>query len=228
MRDAERRLLDAGANEDTYDLRRVLIKHYMDWKGVRRDAGISHLERDSEAALRHMRALREVNPEDHGLAHRLSSLLIETGRLDEALRLLETLLEAVRDDTLGLKMTILESLARVLSVRGEFERAAEIFERIFSLSLKACGPSLSKNQANFFGSALARLSRIRVNTGNYAEAVRVIEAFPHAIDLPFLNNTLERARALLRDGPPSLSRDARPVELDQLTVACVKHGTKYG
>ncbi|MEQ8333981.1 MAG: hypothetical protein RH950_12255, partial [Nisaea sp.] len=34
--------------------------------------------------------------------------------------------------------------------------------------------------------------------------------------------------ALLRDGPPSLSRDARPVELDQLTVACVKHGTKYG
>ncbi|WP_193173839.1 tetratricopeptide repeat protein [Nisaea nitritireducens] len=228
VREAEICLRDSAAVEDVFELRRVLIKHYMDWKGVRRDAGVNHLERDSESALRHMRAIHETSPEDTGLAHRLSSLLIENGRIDEALHLLEKLLETVPGNSLGLKMTIMESLARVLTVRGELERAATIFEQIFSLSLKACGPSLSENQENFFGSALARLSRIHVNTGNYAEAVRVIETFPHAIDLPFLNNTQKRARALLHDGPPSQSPDAKPVDLDHLTVACVKHGTKYG
>ncbi|WP_084608336.1 tetratricopeptide repeat protein [Nisaea denitrificans] len=228
VREAEISLQDAAVVENAFDLRRVLIKHYMAWKGVRRDAGTSHLERDSEAALRHMRAIHEASPEDTGLAHRLSSLLIENGRIDEALQLLERLLETVPNNSLGLKMTIMESLARVLTARGQLERAAALFEQIFSLSLKACGPSLSENQEGFFGSALARLSRIRINTGDYAEAVRVVEAFPHTIKLPFLNNTLDRARALLRDGVPSQSPDARPVDLNQLTIACVKHGEKYG
>ena len=228
VREAELRLRDTADVENIYDLRRALIKHYIKWKGVRRDAGVSDLERDSEAALRHSRAVHEAYPDVPGLAYQLSSLLIDTGRHDEALRFLETLLASVTDDSLGLKLRLLESIARVLYVRGEFDRAVAIFEQILSHASKAGGPALNEEQESFFGSALARLSRIRVNTGDYAEAVRVIEAFPHAIDLPFLNNTLDRARALLRDGPPSQSPDARPVELDQLTVACVKHGTKYG
>lgn len=228
VREAETCLRDAPEVENFNDLRRALIKHYIKSEGVRGDAGVNHLERDTEAALRHVRALHAAFPNVPGLTHQLSSFLIDTGRHDEALRLLEKLLETVTDESLGLKMTILDSMAKVLSVRGEFDRAVAIFEQIFSRALKACGPTLSENQEIFFGSVLARVSRIRVNAGDYAEAVRVIEAFPHAINLPFLNNTLERARALLRDGPPSQSPGARPVDLDHLTVACVKHGKKYG
>ena len=228
VREAEIRLRDDAAIEDVFELRRVLIKHYINWKGVRQDAGANHLERDTEAALRHSRAFHEAYPDIPGIAYQLSSLLIDNGRHDEALQLLEKLLASMTPDTLGLELRILDSIARVLYVRGEFERTLAIFEQIFSRALKSNGQALNKEQESFFGSALARVSRIHVNTGNYAEAVRVIEAFPYKIDLPLLNNTLARARALLRDGPPSQSADARPVDLDHLTVACVKHGTKYG
>jgi tetratricopeptide (TPR) repeat protein len=228
VREAEICLQDAAAAEGTYDLRRALIKHYIAWKGARRDAGVNHLERDTEAALRHSRALCEAHPGVTGLAYQLSSLLVDTGRHDEALRLLEKLLKTMTAETLGLELRILDSLARILYMRGEFDRTIAIFQQIFSRALKSNGQALNEEQESFFGSALARVSRIRVNTGDYAEAVRVIEAFPYKIDLPILNNTLERARALLRDVPPSQSPDARPVDLDRLTVACVKHGTKYG
>ena len=228
VQEAETLLRDSPALEDSFELRRVLVKNYINWKGPRRDAGVSDLQRDTESALRHMRALHAVHPDMHGLTHQMSSLLIETGRHGEALRVLEDLLEAVPENKLGLRMTILETIAKVLAVQGAFDRAAAMYEKVFSSALAACGPTLDENQKAFFGSVLARLARIRVNTGDYAEAVRVIEEFPHAIDLTPLNNTLKRARALLRDGPPSHSPDARPVALDQLTVACVKHGTKYG
>ncbi len=226
--EAEILLRDSPEPEDGFELRRALVKNYINWQGARRDAGVNDLERDSEAALRHMRLLHAAHPENHGLTHQFSSLLIETGRHGEALRVLEDLLEELPAKSLGLRMTVLDSIARVHSVQGRSGRAAALYEEIFSTALAACGPTLDENQETFFGSVLARLARLRVNAGDYAEAVRVIEAFPHAIDLTPLNNTLKRARALLRDGPPSQSPDARPVELDKLTVACVKHGTKYG
>ncbi|WP_420404567.1 tetratricopeptide repeat protein [Nisaea sp.] len=226
--EAETLLRDFPDTENGFELRRALVRNYINWKGARRDAGVNDLERDSEAALRHMRLLHAAHPEIHGLTHQFSSLLIETGRHGEALRVLEELLEAVPAKSLGLRMTILDSIARVHAVQGRSGRAAALFEEIFSTALAACGPVLDENQQTFFGSVLARLARIRVNAGDHAEAVRVIEDFPHKIDLAPLNNTLNRARALLRDGLPSQGPDARPVDLDQLTVACVKHGTKYG
>jgi tetratricopeptide (TPR) repeat protein len=206
----------------------ALMKHSIRWTGVRRDAGANHLERDYEAALRHFRVLHEAFPEVPVVAYRLASLLIGTGRHDEAVRFLEQLLETMTDDSLGLRLNIQDSMARVLYVRGEFDRAVAVLEQILARAPEDNRPVRNKEQGMIFGSTLALLSRTRVNAGDYAEAVRAIEAFPHALKTPFLNNTLERARALLRDGPPSQSPDARPVVLDQLTVACVKHGTKYG
>jgi len=226
--EAETLLRDAPETADSFELRRALVKNYINWKGARRDAGVNDLERDSEAALKHMRLLHAAHPEHHGLTHQFASLLIETGRHREALRVLEDLLEELPAKSLGLSMTVLDSIARVHAVQGRPGRAAALFDEIFSTALAACGPVLDESQQTFFGAVLARLARIRVNAGDYAEAVRVIEEFPHAIDLTQLNNTLKRARALLRDGPPSSRPDARPVDLDRLTVACVKHGTKYG
>lgn len=228
VRVAEICLQDNLPLENAPELRRALIKHYNDRKGTRRDGGVNHLQRDSEAALRHIRVLHRELPNDHGLTHQLCSLLIETGWHAEAMRSLEDLSRVFREDQLGPRMTIMASIAYLRYVHGAFDQAAAIYEDILARTSEMREQVLPDNQEMFFGPILARLSRLHLNAGAYAEAVRVIETFPHAINFRPVDNTLKRARALLRDGLPSRRTDARAVNPDQLTVACVKHGSKYG
>lgn len=227
--DAETCLRVAPAIENYYDLRKALVKHYISWDGTARDDGVDdQSDHDSEAALRHLRALYDVLPDDPDLDYQLSSALVGTGRHVEAMRLLEFSLERVEDGSPGRELKFQEAIARVHYVQGRFDRAAALFEQILPRAMEVFGPDLNKDQGVFFGLTLARLSRTLIGAGNYAEAARVIEAFPYTINLSYLNNTLNRARSLLQDELPSQRPDARPVDLDRMTVACVKHGTKYG
>ncbi|WP_420403304.1 tetratricopeptide repeat protein [Nisaea sp.] len=223
----ENRVRDAGHDDDeANELRKALVQHYTRSEGTRRDAGVGHLERDFEAALRHMRPLYRSAPDHPGYAFRFASLLTETGRFDEGIPLLEELREA--GGTFDFAVNVEGAITRAFYHRGEFERAAELLRQTLAMATQRFGAEPSDEQARLVGSLLARLSRIHINMGDYAGAIRVIETCPYAIDHPFMTRTLRRARALLSDGLPSEGRDARPVELDHLTVACVKHGTKYG
>ncbi|MEQ8817354.1 MAG: tetratricopeptide repeat protein [Thalassobaculum sp.] len=223
---AEAYIRESPAGEHVPDLRKALIQHYTRAPGVRRDAGVNHLDRDREAALRHRRALHAAFPQDTWQTFQLGNLLTDTGRCDEAMTVLEALRAASPDGPL--EINVLTAIARVHRIRGEFDRAAAVLERTLSQAREVFGADPKDEQAQFVGAVLARLARIFVLTGDPARAARVIEDFPQANRHPLLRRTLLRARALLRDGPPSQHRDARPVDLNALTVACVKHGTKYG
>ena len=224
--EAEARIAASPAAQDVHDLRKALIQHYTRAPGIRRDAGVNHLDRDREAALRHRRALHAAFPQDPWHAFHLGNLLTDTGRCDEAMTHLAALRASSPDGLL--EINVLTAIARVHRIRGEFDRAGEALEQTLSRAREIFGPVLKDEQAQFVGAVLARLARVFVLTGDPARAARVIEDFPQANRHPLLERTLRHARALLRDGPPSQRSDARPVDLDALTVACVKHGTKYG
>ncbi len=223
VREAEAHI---GNFPDAHELRRALVQHYTRAPGIRRDGGATHLERDREAALRHTRALYAAFPKNPWNGFQLATLLTDTGRCDEAMTHLHALRASPMDGLL--EINVLTAIARVHSLRGEFEPAVEWLERSLTRTRAVFGPVLKDDQAQFVGALLARLARVFVVTGDYRQAVKVIEEFPHEIRQLHLVRTLQRARTLLRDGPPSRHRDARPVDLDALTVACVKHGTKYG
>ncbi|WP_193184168.1 tetratricopeptide repeat protein [Nisaea sediminum] len=226
VRQAENFVRSAGHDVEANELRKALVQHYTRSQGARRDAGVGHLERDFEAALRHMRPLYEASPDHPGFAFRFASLLTETGRYDEGMPLLEKLREA--GGTFDLTVNVEGAIARALYHRGEFDRAADLLRRILAKATEHFGAEPSDEQRRLVGSLLARLSRIHINKGDYGGAARIVEENPYEIDHPFMRRTLQRAKTLLSDGPPSRLSDARPVELDRLTVACVKHGTKYG
>lgn len=224
--EAEDHVRDAGPGEEASELRKALVQHYTRSEGARKDAGVGHLERDFEAALRHMGPLYATSPDHPGYAFRYASLLTETGRYDEGIPLLEKLRQA--GGAFDFEVNIDGAIARALYHRGDFDRAAELLRQILARAAESFGSEPGDEQRRLVGSLLARLSRIHVNKGDYDEAVRIVEACPYEIDHAFLRRTLQRARTRLKDGPPSEHADARPVELDRLTVACVKHGTKYG
>ena len=113
-------------------------------------------------------------------------------------------------------------------MQGAFGAAIGMLEETLALGLKTFGHAPGKEQGRFLGSVLARLSRACINAGDYARAAQVVEAFPQAVEAPFLDRTFRRARTLSSEGLPSQRPEARPADLGQLTVACVKHGTKYG
>jgi tetratricopeptide (TPR) repeat protein len=223
---AEALLHDADQAGESNELRKALVQHYTRSEGARRDAGVGHLERDFEAALRHMRPLYQASPDHPGYAFRFASLLTETGRYDEGMPLLEKLRDA--GGAFDFAVNVEGAIARALYHRGEFDRAADLLRSILAKAIERFGAEPSDEQRRLAGSLLARLSRIHANKGDYESAVRIVEENPYEIDHPFMRRTLQRARALVKDGLPSERSDARPVELDRLTVACVKHGTKYG
>lgn len=225
--EAEGRLAGDMPDPDKHELRKALVQHYTRSEGARRDAGVSHLERDFEAALRHMRPLFEAFPGHEGFAFRFATLLTETGRFEEGIPLLEKLAASARG-SFDLEINILGAIARALYQQGRFERAVPMLEEMLSKTRERFGPAPSEEQRRLVGSLLARLARIHVNRGDCAQAVRVIEECPYTVEHEFMGRTLARARTLLRDGRPSEREDARPVDLDRLTVACVKHGSKYG
>lgn len=230
--EAEAKLEEPEAGDDSAAaLRRALVAHYTRADGARWDAGMTHLNRDYEAALRHMRALAAAAPDDPGRRFRLASLLLDTGRLDEAEGVLEGLWETSRGtlpQSDGLTLNILAGLARLTYLRGDFAGAAAGLDAVLARALAAFGATLSREEGRFLVMVLVRKARALVNAGDPAGAVAAIEGFPHQIRHPFLERTLNRARALLAGRTPSAQPDARPVVLDRLTVACVKHGPKYG
>lgn len=225
VEEAEARIREAATAEGTHEIRKALVHHYTKGAGARRgkDSGTAHLERDYEAALVHMRILYSEASQDPVYIFKLAYLLIDTGRHDEAMALLEPLRAADAPD-----VNVLAAMARVLYMQGAFGAAIGMLEETLALGLKTFGPAPGREQGRFLGSVLARLSRAHINEGDYARAAQVVEAFPQAVEAPFLDRTLRRARTLSSDGLPSQRPEARPVDLDQLTVACVKHGTKYG
>ncbi|UUX51817.1 hypothetical protein NUH88_08960 [Nisaea acidiphila] len=224
--EAEERLRGAISADEAHNLRKRLVQHYTQAAGARRDGGVNHLERDLEAALGHMRLLHADSPDHPGYTFRLATLLTETGRFDEGLALLEALKAA--GGSFDVEVNVLGAIARALYSQGAFEQAVPVLEGLLDMTLGRFGTDPSREQARLVGSLLARLARIRINLGDCELAVRTIEACPFAVEHDFLGRTLARAETLLRDGPPSVRGDARTVDLDRLTVGCVKHGTKYG
>lgn len=225
---AEARLTEGAETAESSDLRKALVQHYTRQTRRRQDRGASHLERDFEAALRHMRPLYAAAPDDPGVGIRFFSLLVDSGRQDEALLYVEPRLPGAAAVSPSYEFNLLGIAARIYYARGDFARTEDLLERIIARALEMFGADVSGERSRFLGSAVARLARVRINRGAPERAVTLIEQFPHKITHEFLGRTLNRAKALLAEGLPSARPEAYPVDLDRLTVACVKHGDKYG
>lgn len=225
---AERLIRDDAPGAHGAALRRALTNFHTHGAGMRRpDHGASHLSRDYDAALRHARVLMSTGENTPQDTLRFFSLLLHTGRMKEAEAALAAELAGLPDPSAEYALHVTAVMARLQYKLGHTDDAASLYARLIEQATRLAGASLTSAWRRFIGIALARLARIRINTGNPQGALDLIDRAPHRIELDALARTRARADALVRHGP--IGRPgARPVTPDTLSIVCVKHGRKYG
>jgi len=216
---------NAGTNAETEELRRSLVTYYTLAEEHRRDSGATHLHRDYEAALGHIRALSAAFPRNPEYAYWHASLLVDTGRFGDAL----PLLEALRAASSGrpFEVNVLTALARAHYARGDLAEAYTTCETLLSRVIPIFGSTPNDDEKAFLGSLLARMTRLLVNQGESERALELGNRYRDVAQDKFLDRTLVRAERLIGTGRPSERAGAPRVDCDALSVVCVKHGTKY-
>lgn len=224
-RRGEELLRNAGMTAETEALRKSLVTYYTLAEEHRRDSGASHLDRDYEAALGHIKVLATAFPQNPEYAFWHASLLVDTGRYGDAL----PLLEALRAASAGrpFEINVLTTLARAHYARGDLAGAFATCETLLERVLPIFGAAPDAAQKAFLGSLLARMTRLLVNRGEPERAVELGARFRDLAQDKFLERTLVRAERLIDGGRPATRNGRTVVDCDALSVVCVKHGTKY-
>ena len=165
----------ANAHPDFYDAHRILGRLLLDRAGGQKE-GV-------EEALGHLQTAFKLNQDDLQTGMAVAQLLLSTGRLNDAERVLAAMVERAPD-----QRALNYNYADVLTTLGRGNEATPFLERAV-----AADPT--------FGPAIMRLLDIYQNDGDYLKAARLLE--PLVADDP-LNLEMQRQQAFfyLRGGDP--------------------------
>ncbi len=139
-------------------------------------------------------------PSSTNLLQSRAELLVETGKVDEAVGILRSLV-ALQERTVGLTgpraSGVLNSLGIALNTQGQYREAAELFAR----GLDADGDAKPTDQERAIG--LSNLASVEESAGDYVSALRhfdaaiaLIDALPDTPDYMRINLQRNRARTL--------------------------------
>jgi tetratricopeptide (TPR) repeat protein len=164
-----------------YDAQRILGRVLLDRAGNDRAR--------MEEALKHLQAAFKANPDDLSTGVTVSQLLVASGRLAEAERILATLVERAPD-----QRVLNYNYAQVLTKLGRGDESRQYFERAVLLD-----PT--------FSPAILQLVDIYQKENEWRKAAEVLQPL---IDLEPINTELRRNQAFfyLRGGEPDKARAA--------------------
>ncbi|HET9049127.1 MAG TPA: serine/threonine-protein kinase [Chiayiivirga sp.] len=139
-------------------------------------------------------------PSSINLLQTRAELLVETGKVDEAVGILRSLV-ALQERTVGLTgpraSNVLNALGIALNTQGQYREAAELFAR----GLDADGDAKPTDQERAIG--LSNLASVEESAGDYVSALRhfdaaiaLIDALPDTPDYMRINLQRNRARTL--------------------------------
>lgn len=211
------------------EVRLSLVKYYTLGEGEKRkDHGANHLKRSYDLALYHARKLVEKYSLDAAFILKFSWILINVGHFKEAENNLLNLYDKKSNFSFEFNANVLAALARLYYKFGHFKRAFDIYEQISLSSLDQYDVVKSKKAKDFLGNCIARMARIKINSGSSEEALSIINKYQEVIGFNKLKGVKNRAELLLEKGYLSSNVESRKVDSNKLTIVCVKHGTKYG
>ena len=208
------------------EARKALVNFYTLGEGKKRaDSGSEHLKRDYESALNHARKLMQKSPEDTDFYIKFCWILINSGRHEEAIK--ELIRIQKRHLSGELELNVLAALARVYYKVGDYEKATSLYEKIIETRPSIYQIENYKKTAFFYGGCLARIARMKVNSGDLTSAIEIIEQNEDLLCLSAVRRTLERAKSLLKEGFISCKSGVKKVDVNKISIVCVKHGKKY-